>query len=270
MNWSLKPQRFELPLGISHLELTAFNSPENPHGIVYHASQSPGDPRETNEDETQLARLERLGRARPDKFRSLWKEVGFCFSIVMSQVLTVCALSQSRTQLLIEGQEYFVSGFNVIIPTVARDLDIPRASKTWPANAFSLVVACFLLTFGRLADMVGGFPVYTIGLAWLSVWSLIAGFSQNELMLDFCRAIQGLGPAAYLPSSLMLLGSIYRPGPRKNIVFSMYGAAAPLGFYIGIFFAGRWLNCSLCLDASANCSHKVSQHNTRLGDRTFG
>ena len=136
------------------------------------------------------------------------------------------------------SKEYFVSGFNVILPTLASELHIPQASATWPANAFSLVVSCFLLVFGRLADMYGGFSVYVAGLAWLAVWSLVAGFSQNELMMDFCRGLQGLGPAAYLPSSLMLLGSIYRPGPRKNLVFSIYGACAAVGFYIGIFFAG--------------------------------
>ncbi|KAF2401229.1 membrane transporter, partial [Trichodelitschia bisporula] len=168
------------------------------------------------------SRIEILGRERPEKFESIWKEMGFCFSIVMSQVLT----------------EYFVSGFTVILPTVVKDLGIPRSSQTWPANSFSLVVSCFLLVFGRLGDMYGGFPVYTLGVSWLAIWSLIAGFSKDELMLDFCRALQGLGPAAFLPSSLMLLGSVYRPGPRKNIVFSIYGACAPLGFYIGIFFAG--------------------------------
>ena len=86
--------------------------------------------------------------------------------------------------------------------------------------------------------MWGGYPVYLGGTAWLGLWAAVAGASQNELMLDFCRALQGLGPAAYLPAGLMLLGSIYRPGPRKNLVFSIYGAMAPLGFYIGILFAG--------------------------------
>jgi MFS family permease len=126
----------------------------------------------------------------------------------------------------------------VILPTLATDLQIPAASATWPASAFSLTVASFLLIFGRLADMHGGFPVYVAGMAWLTVWSLIAGFSTNDIMLNFCRALQGLGPAAFLPSSVMILGSIYRPGPRKNLVFSIYGACAPLGFFVGIFFAG--------------------------------
>ncbi|KAF2093032.1 MFS general substrate transporter [Rhizodiscina lignyota] len=171
---------------------------------------------------SEEARIERLGRMRPERFRTVWEEIGFCFSVVMSQALT----------------EYFVSGFNVILPTVAQELNIPRPSQTWPTAAFSLVVSSFLLTFGRLSDMYGGKLVYVCGIAWLFVWSIVAANAQNELMMDFCRALQGLGPAAYLPSSLMLLGSIYRPGPRKNLVFSIYGAMAPLGFYIGIFFAG--------------------------------
>lgn len=174
------------------------------------------------EEESEQARIERLGRERPERLDSLWTEIGFCFSVVMSQLLT----------------EYFVSGFTVLIPIVVEELNIPSVSTTWPASAFSLVVSSFLLPFGRLADIYGGFPVYLAGCAWTCVWSLVAGFAQNELMLDFCRALQGLGPAAYLPASLTLLGSMYRPGPRKNLVFSIYGAMAPLGFYIGIFFAG--------------------------------
>ena len=57
-------------------------------------------------------------------------------------------------------------------------------------------------------------------------------------MLDLCRALQGLGPAALLPSGVMLIGSTYRPGPRKNLVFSIYGGSAPLGFFFGVFIAG--------------------------------
>lgn len=134
-------------------------------------------------------------------------------------------------------QEYFVSGFNVILPTLIDKLHIPTASVVWPASAFSLVTAAFLLPFGRLADMYGGYPVYLGGLAWFCLWSIIAGFAQNQLMLDFCRALQGLGPAAFLPSGILLMG-IYRPGPRKNLVFSLYGGSAPMGFFTGVFFAG--------------------------------
>lgn len=86
--------------------------------------------------------------------------------------------------------------------------------------------------------MYGGYPVYLGGLAWLLVWSIVAGFSQNPLMLDFCRALQGIGPAAFLPSGIMLISGVYRPGPRKNLVFSLYGGSAEFGFFAGVFFAG--------------------------------
>jgi MFS family permease len=177
---------------------------------------------ENDQEESLDARIERLGRERPAGFPTLWAELAFVFSILMSQVLT----------------EYFVSGFNVIIPTLIKVLNIPQAESVWPASAFSLVIASTLLVFGRFADMYGGFVVFISGLAWLAVWSLIAGFSINPLMLDFCRALQGLGAAAYLPAGVMLLGSMYRPGPRKNLVFSLYGTCAVIGFFFGIFFAG--------------------------------
>ena len=118
------------------------------------------------------------------------------------------------------------------------DLHIPEAASVWPAGAFALVTSAFLIPFGRLADMYGGYPVYLIGLIWFCIWSLVAGFSTNQLMLDFCRALQGLGPAAFLPSGVSLMGNIYRPGPRKNLVFSLYGGSAPLGFFFGVFIAG--------------------------------
>ncbi|KAK2745346.1 hypothetical protein FQN55_006251 [Onygenales sp. PD_40] len=166
--------------------------------------------------------IERLGRERPPVFHNAWTEIAFVFSIVMSQVLA----------------EYFISGFNVVLPTLLKELAIPEASAVWPASAFSLVIAATLLIFGRLADMIGGFPIYVFGMGWLFVWSVIAGFSINRYMLIFCRALQGIGPAAYLPSSMMLLAKVYRPGPRKNMVFSIYGTCAVIGFFFGIFFSG--------------------------------
>lgn len=124
------------------------------------------------------------------------------------------------------------------MPVLSRELDIPAASQTWPSSVFSLVTGALLLPVGRLADIYGGRPVFVIGLVWFLVWSLIGAFSQNYVMLIVCRAIQGLGPAGFLPAGIGLLGRIYRPGPRKNLIFSLYGACAPIGFFGGIFFAG--------------------------------
>lgn len=199
-----------------------------------------GHDRTTAEGEESIeARIERLGRQRPDKFTTLWTEVGFCSSLLASMLMAVSSTPRHiHTHHSSLHQEYFISGFNVILPTLASALDIPAQSQTWPANVFSLTLGAFLLPFGRLADIYGGRVVFTLGVIWFFLWSLIGGFSRNYVMLNFCRALQGLGPAAFLPAGVMLLGSIYRPGPRKNLAFSLYGACAPLGFFAGVFFSG--------------------------------
>lgn len=103
---------------------------------------------------------------------------------------------------------------------------------------FSLVIGAFLLPAGRLADIYGGYAIFNFGMVWMLIWCLVAGFSTNLKMLIATRAIAGLGPAAFLPTGVMLIGKIYRPGPRKNMVFSLYSAIAPLGFFFGIIMSG--------------------------------
>ncbi|KAJ6114533.1 hypothetical protein N7486_000311 [Penicillium sp. IBT 16267x] len=127
---------------------------------------------------------------------------------------------------------------NLLLPTLIKELDIPEASAIWPTTALSLVVCATLLIFGRLTDMYGGYLLYNAGAIWLTISSILAGVSTTSLMLIICRALQGLALGALLPSGMMILGSTYRPGPRKNLVFSVYGACAALGFFAGFFISG--------------------------------
>lgn len=135
-------------------------------------------------------------------------------------------------------QEFFISGFNIILPSVTSSLSIPPSYQTWPASVFSLVTGSFLLPLGRLADMHGAYLIFTSGLVWFTLFCLLSGFSTWYPALIAFRALAGLGPAAFLPTSIMLIGKYYRPGPRKNLVFSMYSAFAPIGFFIGIIIGG--------------------------------
>ncbi|KAL8377437.1 hypothetical protein RB595_008221 [Gaeumannomyces hyphopodioides] len=166
--------------------------------------------------------LDKLGRERPPAFKTWWAEWAFCASILGSMLMA----------------EFFISGFVLVLPAVTRALNMPPGTQTWPASVFAIVSGSLLFPFGRIADMYGGRLVYICGLLWYAVWCLIAGFSPNHEVLIVARAMQGFGPAAFLPSGVMLLGSNYRPGPRKNMVFSLYGSCAPVGFFVGILAGG--------------------------------
>ncbi|KAK4565598.1 hypothetical protein LTR86_004215 [Recurvomyces mirabilis] len=211
-----RPTSTQLGASLSTQERLQMNSlrpvSRSGNGAAEYQNDVEGDATEESLD----ARVQRLGRERPGVFLTAWSEVAFVFSIIMSQLLT----------------EYFVSGFTLLLPTVIRELDIPQASTVWPATAFSLVIASTLMVFGRLGDMFGGYPVFIGGLSWLLIWSIITGFSTSSIMLNVCRALQGLGAAAALPTGIQIMGSTYRSGPRKNLVFAIYG------FFGGIFFAG--------------------------------
>ncbi|KAI0016284.1 membrane transporter [Xylariomycetidae sp. FL0641] len=162
------------------------------------------------------------GKQRPEMFGNAFVEIGFCISVLGSNMLA----------------EFLISGFNILLPNLISDIGFSPDDRTWPLSVFSLVTGAFLLPFGRLADMYGGYVVYMAGLGWMAIWALVGGFSNSYTMLIVTRALQGLGAAAFLPAGLTLLGKAYRPGPRKNTVFSLYGGCAPFGFFLGILFAG--------------------------------
>ncbi len=125
----------------------------------------------------------------------------------------------------------------LLVRNIRGQLQMSTSEATWPLIAFSLSLSTFLLPFGRLSDIYGGARVYFGGLIWLCVLSLAAGFSENAFTLIILRALQGLGPAALLPSGVKLICSFYTPGPRINVVFAVYGTCAPLGFFVGILLA---------------------------------
>lgn len=165
--------------------------------------------------------LDRLARQRPEVFSTTFVEAFFVIAIVLSLMMS----------------EYFTSGFNIILPSLGPSINLPLEAETWPTAAPNLAAAALLLPFARLCNMVGARIVFLSGHAWLLAWSVVSGFCTNYVAMIVCRAMQGVGFAAFLPAGISLLGQVYRPGPRKNLVYSVYGGFACIGFYFGIVVA---------------------------------
>lgn len=194
-------------------EITMYSTSASTDGAIFPPSSGA-----SSQEEMSQEKIEELGRLRPDAVSPAWREVGFVISIALSQLI----------------DEYLASGLLIILPDLVKDLSIPASSTTWLAAVFSLVASAFVLPFGRVADIYGGFPLYLGGITWTCIWSIVGGFAANDRLMMLCRVMQGLGSAAYLPASLTLLGNVYRPGRRKNFAFSIHSAMAPLGFFAGI------------------------------------
>jgi MFS family permease len=111
--------------------------------------------------------------------------------------------------------------------------EAPRLA--WLVAGYSLTVGTFILLSGRLGDVFGHKRLFITGLAWFSVWSMVAGVSaySNFTLAVFSRVLQGIGPALCLPNALAIFGVMYPPGHRKAMVFAIFGAVAPIGGVAG-------------------------------------
>lgn len=151
----------------------------------------------------------------------LLREIAFIAVVAISHLMTQAAMGQALAPLSIIGATF---GTNSL------------ADMTWYIAAHSLTVGTFILVSGRIGDILGHKRVFVFGYAWLGMWAVLCGFAaytKQEIWFDVCRALQGIGPALLMPNGLALFGRAYPVGIKKNIVFSIFGAVAPMGFVLG-------------------------------------
>ncbi|KAK4506301.1 hypothetical protein PRZ48_000031 [Zasmidium cellare] len=96
-----------------------------------------------------------------------------------------------------------------------------------------------MLPAGRIGDIYGHRLCLVAAFIIIGLSSLMAGlsvYSGSFIFYAVCRGLQGIGSAAIVPCALALLGSIYRNGPRKTLVFSLYAFGSPAGWVLGCVF----------------------------------
>ncbi|CAK7562476.1 MAG: hypothetical protein SEPTF4163_000322 [Sporothrix epigloea] len=126
----------------------------------------------------------------------------------------------------------------IILPSIGRDLAIPDSRLQWVVSAYSLTFGCFLMLWGRIADVFGKKAIFVAGSAWFTATMVANPFIPNEIVFDMFRGLQGLGAAANVPTAIGILGTTFPPGKAKNYAFAAYGAGAPLGSIFGNLISG--------------------------------
>jgi EmrB/QacA subfamily drug resistance transporter len=134
---------------------------------------------------------------------------------------------------------------NIAMPAIITDLDTTVATASWVLNSYSLVLAVFFLSMGRVADKYGQKRVFVFGLVTFTLFSLLCGLAPNIEWLVAFRAGQGLGGAALLTISLaIVLGAFPRrqQGTAVGIWGALGTAAAAVGPALGgvLVSSGDW------------------------------
>ncbi|MCH1463241.1 MAG: MFS transporter [Candidatus Nanopelagicales bacterium] len=136
---------------------------------------------------------------------------------------------------------------NVAIPTMVRDLNLTTNEAEWVNAAYSLTFASLLIFFGRLADRFGRKRLFIIGVIVFVLASVLVASSNDSISLIAARALQGIGGAMILPSSLSVINAVF-VGKARAVAFAAWGgtiggmaALGPLvGGWLTTYYSWHW------------------------------
>jgi EmrB/QacA subfamily drug resistance transporter len=100
------------------------------------------------------------------------------------------------------------------LPDIMVKLHANLVEMIWVIMAYILISTVFLLTFGRIADMLGRVRMYNLGFVVFTVASLLCGLSHNAGQLIGARLFQGAGAAMMLVNSMAILTEAFPPDER--------------------------------------------------------
>jgi EmrB/QacA subfamily drug resistance transporter len=145
---------------------------------------------------------------------------------------TLVLVSVATFMLLLD-----VTIVNVALPDIQRSLHASLSSLQWVVDAYSLMLASFLLTAGSLGDRLGRRRVFTIGFGIFTFASFLCGISDDPTLLNLCRGLQGIGGAGMFATSLALIGQEFQ-GKDRATAFGVWGATVGGAVAVGPLIGG--------------------------------
>jgi EmrB/QacA subfamily drug resistance transporter len=127
---------------------------------------------------------------------------------------------------------------NVTLPVIKSAFDFTPSSLQWVISAYALAFGGLLILGGRAADYYGRRRVLMTGLVIFAVASLVAGLSQDGIMLVLLRGAQGVGAAVIAPSALSLLTGTFTEPRERQRALGAWGAVLGAGFVCGVILGG--------------------------------
>jgi EmrB/QacA subfamily drug resistance transporter len=125
---------------------------------------------------------------------------------------------------------------NIALPTIQKDLGADASQLLWAVDAYILVFAALLFTWGVLGDKYGRKRILIIGLVIFAIASAACAFATTPQMLIAFRGIMGIGGAAVLPVTLAVITVVFPPHERGKAIGAWagaVGAAVALGPVLG-------------------------------------
>jgi EmrB/QacA subfamily drug resistance transporter len=133
---------------------------------------------------------------------------------------------------------------NIALKTISEPkvgLGASQSQLEWAINAYTLVFAGLLFTFGVVGDRIGRKRMLTIGMTLFGISSLLCSYAQTPDQLIWARAVMGFGGAAVMPQTLSIITNIFEPKERPRAI-GIWASAVGVGIAIGPVVGGLLLD----------------------------
>ncbi len=145
-------------------------------------------------------------------------------------VLAVCC-----TSLFIVGIDATI--VNIALPSIQRELHASVSGLQWTVDAYTIVVASFLMLSGSTADRVGRRRIFQAGLGLFTLGSLLCSLAPGLGWLVAFRMLQALGGSMLNPVAMSIVTNTFTdPAERARAIGlwgSVFGFSMALGPVVG-------------------------------------
>jgi EmrB/QacA subfamily drug resistance transporter len=126
---------------------------------------------------------------------------------------------------------------NIALPTLTDFFGVPISTVEWVVLAYLLGVSTFLLTFGRLGDMLGLKRVYLVGFGIFAAGSLACAFSWSIWALVGFRVVQAIGAGLLFAVGPAIITQNFPPQERGKAL-GFVGISVSAGLAVGPTLGG--------------------------------
>ena len=123
------------------------------------------------------------------------------------------------------------------LPSIRLELGASTSGLQWVQNVYLLTMAAFVITLGRLGDMLGRKLVFQLGMLAFVAGAVVSATAGSVGQLIGGRIVQGVGAAALLSLSLAIATVAFPPDERPRAV-GIWAAVSAVALAIGPLVGG--------------------------------
>jgi EmrB/QacA subfamily drug resistance transporter len=162
--------------------------------------------------------------------------------------------------LLIVGLDITI--VNVALPSIGRELQASVSGLQWVIDAYTLILASFLMLSGSTADRLGRRRTFVIGLLVFVLGSLLCSVAPNLGLLVAFRAVQAIGGSMLNPVAMSIITNTFTHPRERAQAIGIWGAVVGISMSLGPVVGGLlvtsvgwrsifWINIPIGLAAVA-------------------